>query len=113
LRSSRLACRRLSNQALVMMHVSSQANQLEIINYSCSVNSDSLSLRFSKQVVRQILKDSNSKDLKMANGKTSGQWIVLFILAGIALTWTHKITKLNNSGSVVRMKRNVQLVRQK
>jgi hypothetical protein len=101
------------SQALVMMHVSSLDNRLEIISYSCSANSDSLSLRFSKQVVRQILKDSHSKVMKMTDGKIYGQWIVLFMLAGIALTWTHKITKLNNSGLVVRMKRPVQLLKQK
>jgi hypothetical protein len=51
--------------------------------------------------------------MKMTDGKIYGQWIVLFMLAGIALTWTHKITKLNNSGLVVRMKRPVQLLKQK
>ena len=96
-----------------MAPASSLANLQEAITCSCSASSDSLSPKSSRQVEPRILKDSNSKDLKMANGKTSGQWIVLFILAGIALNWTHQITKLNNSGSVVRMKRNVQLVRQK
>ena len=92
------------SQALVMMHVSSLDNWLEIISYSCSANSDSLSLRFSKQVVRQILKDSHSKVMKMTDGKIYGQWIVLFMLAGIALTWIHKQPRLNNSESVERMK---------